>query len=97
MTVTEAFFQNSLKLKKFEQNIVNGQNWINFKTISNELEPLIPYQMIHRECKKCYITIYNEKTQEYNTVTRIKENYKMHVALYDLEQHQLEINTYEFE
>lgn len=97
VTVTEAFFQNSLKLKKFEQNIVNGQNWINFKTISNELEPLIPYQMIHRECKKCYITIYNEKTQEYNTVTRIKENYKMHVALYDLEQHQLEINTYEFE
>lgn len=97
VTVTEAFFKDSLKLKEFEQNIVKGQNWINFKTIQSELEPWIPYQMIHRECKKCYITIYNEGTQEYNTVIETKENYKMHVALYNLEQHHLEINTYEFE
>ena len=95
--VTEAFFHDSVELTEFEQNIVKGQNWINFKEVSLNLKSLIPYQMLQRECKECYITIYNENTQKYNDIEEIKTGHKMHVALYNLEKNEMEINTYELE
>lgn len=97
VVTTEAFFKESQELKEFEQNIANNSNCQDFKTIPIKLKALIPFPMTREECRKCYITIYNEQLKEYNTVPENKDNYKIHVALYNFEQHKLEINTYEFE
>ncbi len=93
--VTEGFFKNVTELKDLEQEILKNEKWIPLKNISDELKFLVPYQMLNRECNNCYIIIYNESNKKYNTFTNQNKNNKVHVALYDIEKKQIEINTYE--
>lgn len=94
--VTEIYLYNSKELKEFEKNIVKKDNWINRKKISTNLNSFIPYKMLHKECNNCYITIYNDETKEYNAEAKISSTKIFHVAQYNIDEHSLEINTYEF-
>ena len=92
VVVTEMYFKNDKKLEKY---IISNDNWIDLDTAVKEYERIVPYQMKNRECNKCYITIYNNDLDKYNSFSDLDKNTHFTVGLYNTESNVLEINSFE--
>lgn len=97
VVVTEMYFSNKTSAKKLGEELVESDNWIRLSLSIDDFDNLIPYQMKNIECKKCYVTIYNDESKEYNKYPDKNGKYNFIVGLYNLDSNVLEINTFEME
>lgn len=96
VVVTQAFYEDTTDLKKFENEIINGEYWIKASDIKTELKVMIPWRLQSFSCKKCYYLIFNQTTNEYNKLPNKKGKSHIYIALYDTDDHSLTINDFDY-
>lgn len=97
ITNTLVFYDGaSNQIKSFEEEIKKSEFWNKKANIASMLKAMIPLQ-IKNVNKNYYCLIYNDKTQEYNTLPHYSGTYHIYVIAYYPNSYTLEINDFDYE
>ncbi len=86
-----AYYENQ-DVTVLEKSIENNPNWILGSEITSDLKVFIPIMLQGND--NAYYSIYNQTTNEYNTVPEDSGDYKIYAMRYDKENKKLEIHEF---
>lgn len=94
-TITRATYNSSKNTQQLEKLINKSNYWEKFSNIKSELKVMFPTQLQNIN-KDNYFLIYNEDTNEYNTIPKSQGKYHIYVIIYITNERTLEINDFNY-
>lgn len=92
-TIINAYYDKE-DISNLVNSIENNSNWILSKEIKSKLKILIPSQL--KADDDAYYSIYNNTTNQYNTLPKISGNYEIYAMKYDKSDKHLEIHKFNY-